>query len=212
MSWEANKPEVPSGEELIRRIKELAHAGEYDEALQLLETAEAENAGNFLIHYYKCFIYIHTQRFEEAVAAATRSIELNDDFAEAYCNRAAALDPLGRYEEAIADCDTAIKLKPDYEMAYYNKGVVLGDLKRYEESISSYDRAIELNPNYTYALFNRASMQACLGNREAMLADLARAIELDPGERDYADEDKHFDPYRDDPDFRKLVYPGEHGE
>ena len=40
----------------------------------------------------------------------------------------------------------------------------------------------------------------------AAVAALAKAIELDPRYRAWAKTDKNYDPIRDDPVFRKLVY------
>lgn len=209
MSWETNKPAVSPAKQLLDRAAEQAKSGDLDAALQTLVEAEAKDPDNYLVYYQRSALCVNLGRFEEALAAADRTIELTGGFAEIYSNRAAALHPLGRSDEAIADCDTAIKLKPDYPMGYYNKGVVLGELKRYEESIAAYNRAIKLDPNYTYAIYNRASMQACMGRKDEMLADLTRAIELDVGEREYAKDDESFDPFRDEPEFRKLVYPEE---
>ena len=39
-----------------------------------------------------------------------------------------------------------------------------------------------------------------------MLDALKRAIELDPELKEEAKTDEDFDPYRDDPDFRTLVF------
>jgi len=94
-------------------------------------------------------------------------------------------------------------------MAHYNKGVVLGNLDRHVEALNAYTAAVGLDPNYTYAFYNRAVEYAHVGKKDEMLEDLARAIELDPSERDNARDEDAFDPYRDDPDFRRLVYPEE---
>ena len=51
------------------------------------------------------------------------AIEINSDFAIAYCSRGASYIKLGNYEQAIKDLNKAIELQPDYADAYKNLSV-----------------------------------------------------------------------------------------
>ncbi len=85
-------------------------------------------------------------RYEEAVEACDRAIELQPDGALAWKNKGVAFFRLRRYEEALEACDRAIELQPDYASAWKNKGVVLNELGRYEKALEACDRVIELQP------------------------------------------------------------------
>ena len=63
-----------------------------------------------------------------------RAIKINPDFADAYVNRGAAYDDLGRHQEAIDDCNTAIKINPDYADAYYNRGYAYDEVRKVSRS------------------------------------------------------------------------------
>ena len=51
-------------------------------------------------------------RFEEALAACDRAIEIDPRHAVAHTNRGNALRDLGRFEEALAAYDRAIEIDP----------------------------------------------------------------------------------------------------
>ena len=123
------------------------------------------------------------KRYDEALAAYDRAIELRPDYAEAHSNRGVALGRLDRDEQALADYDRAIELRPDYAEAHSDRGVALGALGRQEQALAAYDHAIELRPDLSEAHSNRGVALGKLGRPEAALAACDRAIELRP---DYA--------------------------
>lgn len=57
-------------------------------------------------------------KYDEAIANYTKAIELDPNFAGAYCNRAIAYHQLKKYDLAIADFSKAIELKPNFAMGY----------------------------------------------------------------------------------------------
>ena len=55
-------------------------------------------------------LYNNTGEYHKAIAAFTRAIELDPNFAPAYSNRGWAYIELGQYEQAIADYNKAAEL------------------------------------------------------------------------------------------------------
>jgi len=53
----------------------------------------------------------------------TKAIELNPEYAEAYCNRGFAYDNKGEYDRAIEDYNKAIELNPEFAEVYNNRGL-----------------------------------------------------------------------------------------
>ncbi|MCP3989717.1 MAG: tetratricopeptide repeat protein, partial [Actinomycetia bacterium] len=99
--------------------------------------------------------HLDAARYDEAITAYDRVIELDPDNTLAHNNRGDTLRNLGRYDEAITALDRAIELDPDNTLAHYNRGVALRNLGRYDEAITALDRAIELDPDNTLAHYNR---------------------------------------------------------
>jgi len=95
---------------------------------------------------------LHGQgKLQEAVQAYDKAIQLNPDYAEAYCNRGNTLKDLGRLDEALQNYDKVIQLKPDFAEAYCNLGAVLKELGRLSDAVKSLERAIQLKPDLNEA-------------------------------------------------------------
>ena len=95
----------------------------------------------------------------EAEEAYNKALAIKPDYAEAYCNRAVALQRLGQFTEAKECCDKAIQLKPDYADAYYNRGVVFESLGQLAEALENYALAIQFKPDYIMARWNLSLLQ-----------------------------------------------------
>lgn len=126
-----------------------------------------------------------------------------------FSDKGAVLADFRRFDEAIKNYDRALELEPDDGTTYANKSVALASLGRYKEAVDACDEAIRLNPDDGLAYFDRACAYALLGKKDEMLADLGKAIDLEEERRQHAKTDADFDAFRDDPDFRRLVYPEE---
>jgi tetratricopeptide (TPR) repeat protein len=74
----------------------------------------------------------------DALKAFDAAIKFAPQMPEAHCNRAAALQDLGRLEEALAAADRALRYRPQYATAHYNRGNALKALLRPEEAAEAY--------------------------------------------------------------------------
>jgi tetratricopeptide (TPR) repeat protein len=119
-------------------------------------------------------------RYNEAIAALDKVIELDPKFAAAYSNKGVELFILGKPEEALAAHDKAIEVDPKYADAYNGKGFVLDALRRYKEAIAAYDKAIELAPKNVFAYINKSMTLGKLGKYEEVIALCDKVIALDP--------------------------------
>jgi tetratricopeptide (TPR) repeat protein len=120
------------------------------------------------------------KRFEEAIEAGNRAIQLFPALAEAWNNRGIAYRNTGQVEQAISDYTQALELNPFYQEAWNNRGVAYAQMRRSEESIADYSRAIELNPAFAEAYSNRGNAYAAMRQTARAIADYDRAIEHNP--------------------------------
>ncbi len=76
---------------------------------------------------------------EGAVASATRAIELDPGYVQAYINKAAAWEALGDQSAALAAYETALKLDPESAAAHRDRGCMLLLLGDYEHGWREYE-------------------------------------------------------------------------
>ena len=119
-----------------------------------------------------------------------------------FSNRSNAHLIAGNWKEALSDVEKALQIDPEDSVAVLNKCIALKKLGREEEAKDIIQGILpEIEEDYY-----RACAFAVLGEKKKMLKELEVAIEEDSGKRVDAKFDPDFADYRDDPDFRKLVY------
>lgn len=123
-------------------------------------------------------------RYDEAVQAFNKAIEINPQYEAAWYLKGAALDRQGRYDEAIQACDMAIDINPQDADAWNIKGMVLEDLGMSDEAIEAYDNSTEINPQNPDAWYNKGEALYWLGKHDEAIQALDMVIEIDPQDAD----------------------------
>lgn len=89
------------------------------------------------------------RRYEDAVTAFSKAIQLNPDLVDAWLSRAKTFRRLKRYDEALADNEKVIQIAPTNLWGWLGKGFVLRDTHRFEEAIPVLEQAAKISPqNY----------------------------------------------------------------
>jgi tetratricopeptide (TPR) repeat protein len=130
--------------------------------------------------FEKGFSLANSKRYEEAIMAYTKALDINPRHAKAYNNRGNAWAKKGNYNRAIADYNKALEINPRLTETYYNRGCNWADKGNYDRAITDYDSALEINPRYAGAYYNRGAAWADKGNYDRAIADFNRALEINP--------------------------------
>lgn len=117
---------------------------------------------------------------EAAIRAYTEAIELQPNYAWAYCKRGQAHMNKGAYAAAIADCNKALEFQPKLMDAYAFRGASEYDGKDYPAAIVTSDQALKLDPRAPFFYFLRGNALVMTGSPERGITDLDQAIRLDP--------------------------------
>jgi tetratricopeptide (TPR) repeat protein len=117
--------------------------------------------------------------FQQAIIYFTKAIELDEDNAGAFNNRAILYGELKQYTNAISDFTQAIKLDKDDATAYCLRGFLYGELKQYTNAISDFTKAIELDEDNAAAYNSRGLSYKELKQYTNAIVDFTQAIKLD---------------------------------
>ena len=120
------------------------------------------------------------EKYEEALNAYEKAIELSPENTNAWAGKSTALFGLERYEEALNAYEKLIESNPEYVHAFGSKGAILLVLERYEEALKTFKKAIELSPENTNYWTGKGVALVKLEEYEEALNAYEKAIELSP--------------------------------
>ncbi|NQE45168.1 hypothetical protein C5S31_03980 [ANME-1 cluster archaeon GoMg2] len=87
-------------------------------------------------------------KYDLALTAFDKAIELKPDFALAWTGRGLALGKLSRYDEAFTAFDKAIELKPEDGNIWYNEACIYSRKGDKENTLNSLSKATELDAKF----------------------------------------------------------------
>ncbi|MFB2891739.1 tetratricopeptide repeat protein [Aerosakkonemataceae cyanobacterium BLCC-F50] len=134
----------------VNRCAVFNRLNNYKEALEACEIAVAGDGswGERNAAYawnQRSSALIGLKQYQEALDAAERAININDQFAEAWNNKGVSLWNLEKYEEAQVAIAKAVEINPQYSQAWFNYGRLLSRLKEYDRALENYDKALAGN-------------------------------------------------------------------
>ena len=158
---------------------ELAYQGDYNQALEKIDLALAENPNFTLALTTKAGILNSLGRYQEALSASDEAIVQNRTLPYAWVNKATALINLGQPGEALNASNQAIAIDPTLPEAWVDKGSALINLGRYQESVQASRQALQLDPNSREALANYQTAQVKLSG-ETTATPSATSVHVSP--------------------------------
>jgi len=118
-------------------------AGKNDEALKYLAVAKADDPENYSLHFAEGIIYLNQNKYDEAIAGLTKSIELKSDLYDsqyglgaAYINKAS---------------DMFVKANDIMDVNKYNAAIEEA-MKVFAKALPYMEKALELKPDDVYAM------------------------------------------------------------
>jgi tetratricopeptide (TPR) repeat protein len=124
--------------------------------------------------------YLDSGEFARAIAPASRAIQLNPRYENAYVNRAIARERTGDLEGAKLDYARVDGREPRSAEGYNNRAATWLKEGRYPEAIRDYTFALEFAPDSAVTFNNRGNAYLLAGDLESATRDCSQALELDP--------------------------------
>jgi len=132
--------------------------------------------------YYmgEAFAFVRTGQYGAALNSYSCIIEqIDEDYIDAYLNRAIVHTLRQSYDLAIEDYTAAIDIDGNFAPAYLNRAVAHMARQEFEEAMEDFDRAIEIDPEYSYGYNNRGVLHAANEDYDLALEDWQRVIEIE---------------------------------
>lgn len=145
-------------------------------------------------------------RTQGAIAALRKAAELEPEWSRPHDSLAIILRLEGRLEEAEKEAVKALELDPDNVATNTNYANLLVAMGRFDEAEQFYLKALNLDPAHPKPYYNLACLYSLRSAIPDALSNLEEAIKRAGSLRIEARTDPDFDPIRQEPGFRKLVY------
>jgi len=204
----------PNDLDIMRRVvQSYIWTEEFEEALETSEKMINRAPSDFRGYRSKALCLVRLNRIKDSIASSSEALkytaEKTKEQADLLAGRSNAFLIAGNWAKALSDAEKALQIEPKNYAALINKCIALKKLNKQEEAKEILQDALPEFEHTYHHKYYRASAFAVLGDKENMLKELEAAIKEDIGNGEDAKFDPDFADYREDSDFRKLVYEGE---
>jgi superkiller protein 3 len=160
--------------------------GRVEQALEAFKKAVKEDPKN--PYFYKGLgqAYMGNRKFQEAVGAFHKALEINPYYVDVRNDLGTALILSGKVEEGKKELTTALNdpMNPSPEVTARNLGQVAFDQKNYAEAVNWFRTAVNRNKAYTDGYLRLADALVAMGNLEEATLQLEAAAKELPADID----------------------------
>jgi tetratricopeptide (TPR) repeat protein len=138
----------------LAQARDLEKAGNYDQAVSILQPVAEQNPNEDLVWAYLGDAYKGAKKYPEAVDAYQKAVQLKPTSGGYLSGLADAYGKAGQTDKAIEQYDAAAKAEPANAATYYfNEGAVLTNTGKIDEAIAAFDKVIAADPNRADAYY-----------------------------------------------------------
>ncbi len=171
---------------LTRRANLHLIEGDYEAARTALNQLKSFEPDSPVTNNFEGALLHRERKFEEAIVAYTRAIDVSPEYQSALKNRAFSYIQMEDYEKARKDIEVLNELtKPDPQMlAMYGRTLV--ETGEPEAALEILDQAAAVLPKFFIVYADRAEALADLGYFNRAISDLEQAKSMNAGDEDFA--------------------------
>jgi len=173
----------------LAQAKDLEKAGNYDQAVTVLQQASQMDPGQDLIWAYLGDAQRGAKKYPDAIESYQKAIAIKPTSGVYHNGLADAYAKSGQADKAVVEYNAAAQADPTNAGTYYfNEGAVFTNTGKIDEAIAAFDKAIQIDPTRADAyywkgvnLIGKATMK---GDKmvapEATAAAFNKYLELQP--------------------------------
>ncbi len=184
----------------LAEARDLEKAGNYDQAIGLLQEAANAEPKKDLLWAYLGDAYRGAKKYPEAVEAYQKALAINPNSGAYHNGLADAYAKSGQTDKAVAEYAAAAQAEPANAATYYfNEGAIFTNSGKLDEAITAFDKTIQADPKKADAYYwkgvNMIGKATLKGDKMVAPEGTADAfnkyLELDPTGK-YADAAKQM--------------------
>jgi tetratricopeptide (TPR) repeat protein len=138
----------------LAEARDLEKAGNYDQAIALMQEATTTDPSKDLLWAYLGEAYAGAKKFPEAVEAYQKALNIKPDSAVYHNALANAYNKAGQPDKAIAEYTQAATIDPaNAATSYLNIGIVNYNATKMDDAVVAFDKCIQLDPNRAEAYY-----------------------------------------------------------
>jgi len=138
----------------LAEARDLEKAGNYDQAISLLQEATTTDPSKDLLWAYLGDAYRGAKKYPEAADAYEKALKINPNSGAYHNGLADAYAKSGQTDKAIAEWNAAATAEPANAATYYfNEGAVLTNTGKVDDAIVAFDKTIQIDPKRADAYY-----------------------------------------------------------
>ncbi len=138
----------------LAEARDLEKAGNYDQAITILQEAANTEPTKDLLWAYLADAYRADKKYPEAIEAYQKALAINSASGAYHNGLADAYAKSGQTDKAIAEYAAAAQAEPANAATYYfNEGAIFTNTGKVDEAITAFDKTIQTDPNRADAYY-----------------------------------------------------------
>ena len=138
----------------LQQVQVLEKAGNYDQAVTLLQEATQMAPQQDLLWAYLGDAYKGDKKYPEAIEAYNKAIAIKSTVPQYHAGLGDVYGKLGQTDKAVQEYGLAAQADPTHAgQFYFNQGAVLTNSGKADEANAAFDKAIQADPNNAAAYY-----------------------------------------------------------
>ncbi len=139
---------------LLAQARDLEKAGNYDQAIALLQPAAEQNPTQDLLWGYLGDAYRGAKKYPEAIDAYNKALQLKPTNGGYMSGLADSYAKSGQTDKAVEEYNAAAQAEPaNAAMYFFNEGAVFTNTQHPKEAVTAFDKSIAADPNRAEAYY-----------------------------------------------------------
>jgi tetratricopeptide (TPR) repeat protein len=174
----ADSPAPETENAAIRNFEIEIEHGNYTTVCSQLESYAQAHPDSWRALYQLGYVYLQLHEVRKSLAMLSKSLVLNDRFADAHKTLAFDLNILGRQDLATVELKRAIQLDPNSFESHYELGRILFEQAYYRDAIEQFTKTRALAPEFVKVYHNLGLAYAAVGENANAVAEFQKALDL----------------------------------